>query len=911
MFALALLVLPAHLNAQDSGRIAGQVVDSETGRPIPTATVRIDGTPYGTLTDVQGRFRTPEIPVGTYTVVADVLGYAEARMVGVVVASGETALVNFAMNTEAVALEGLTVEVERTQRSSSEAGLLSMQQGAPSVSDGISAEQISRSPDSDAGDAVARVTGVSVVDNKFVIVRGLGERYSTTLLNGSELASPEPAKKVVPMDIFPASLLESVVTTKTATPDKPGDFAGGAVEIRTKEFPESRVLEFETSFGYNSLSTFDMLPVLGRSGTDLLGFDNANRGRPTSLDSEVFLESLRNRWQPAPKRVLPNMGFGINYGDQIGEFENALGYVLSVDYGYSTSYTPDDLFLFVIDPDQGAASTGNVSLPATTTANWGVVANLAARLGSTNTITLKNLMTREAEEFSTFAEAFDPETQSRLEPETQRYQVRYVERTFIQSQLGGQHFFPGLMNASLDWKGTFSRANRDEPENRALNYVRLGSEYFVQSSVPNSFWFRFLDDWNYSGQMDLSIPLSLYRESDGLLKLGGLGRFKRREFDAERFILEPVPGPLPDGMDVLALPPEQLLAPENAGRNIQLRNANEAGLPYDADDNLYAGYGMVDLRLLDWLRLVGGLRVEQWDLTVFPGGKDAEFAAPTERMETDFLWSANATITLSDNMNVRAAAYSTVSRPDPRELSESQYSPVVGECTITGDPNLNRAKILNGDLRWEWYPNPGELLSISGFVKQFDDPIVQTVRNESFDCVGRPVNAKSAFNVGLEVEVRKGLGVLAEGLEPFSASLNFTFVDGHVEGDGVIILFDELPLQDQSRYLGNAGLSYDNLDSGTNAAVFFNYFDDRVRRYGVSANTGTTGVRVPDVIERGRGTLDAKLSQRFGRVKVSLSGRNLTNEPVQEFQDTSLLGPVVVGYAPQGVSFSLGLSYAF
>ncbi|MEZ4424693.1 MAG: carboxypeptidase regulatory-like domain-containing protein [Gemmatimonadota bacterium] len=897
------------LTAQQSGRIAGQVVDQDSGRPLPTATVRVVEAGTGTLTDVNGRFRTPEIPAGSYTVEIELLGYATARREGVVVEAGGTAITNFAMTTQAIAVEGLTVEVERTTRRSSEASLLAMQQAAPAVSDGVSAEQISRSPDSDAGDAVARVTGVSVVDDKFVVVRGLGERYSTTLLNGAELASPEPAKKIVPMDLFAASLLESVVTSKTATPDKPGDFAGGAVEIKTKEFPEERVLELETSFGYNSLATFKTLPVLGRSGTDFLGLDGVGRQRPDVTDGELFLEGIRNRWIPSNTRVLPNMGFGVNYGNQLGEFERALGYVFSLDYGYSTSYTPDDLFLFVIDPDQGTAATGNVSRPATTTVNWGAVGNLALRLGATNTFTLKNLVTREAEEFSTFAEAFDPEFQAQLDPEVRRYQVRYVERTFAQSQLGGQHFLSWLGDSSIDWKLSYSRADRDEPENRSLNYVREGTEYAIQRSVANAFWFRFLDDRAYSAQLDWSIPVSLRRESDALIKFGGLGRLKSREFDAEKYDLRPALVPQ-DGLNALKLPPEALLAPENAGRNVVLGNINDQGLPYDADDDLYAAYLMLDLRPFERLRIVGGLRTEIWKLNVFAGGRESPAFEPTVRDQADLLWSTNLTFELTDRMNLRAAGYRTVSRPDPREVSDSQYSPVVGECVITGDPSLGRAVINNADLRWEWYPSPGELVSVSGFGKWFSDPIIQLVINESFTCVGRPLNAESATNLGVELEVRKNLGILAESLEPFTATVNFTFVDGDVKGDGVLIPFASLPLQDQSRFLVNASLGYDNADTGTNASLLYNYFDDRVRRYGVAA--GNTGIRVPDVIEQGRSTLDAKVSQRFGEsVKISLSAKNLTNAVVREYQDTAQLGPVTVGYAPLGVSFSLGVSYAY
>jgi outer membrane receptor protein involved in Fe transport len=278
------------------------------------------------------------------------------------------------------------------------------------------------------------------------------------------------------------------------------------------------------------------------------------------------------------------------------------------------------------------------------------------------------------------------------------------------------------------------------------------------------------------------------------------------------------------------------------------------------------------------------------------------------RDQLDLLWSANLTLALGDRMNVRAAGYRTVSRPDPREISPGEYVPVAGECITLGTPGLNRATILNADLRWEWYPAPGELVSLSGFYKHFDDPIIEIVGARQSGCEISPRNASSALNVGAEAEVRKGLGFLADPLEHFTATLNFTFVEGHVEfdvgGDVGLTRFD---LQDQSRYLINGSLSYSPPNSAFSATVLYNYFNDRPRRYGFySVGIG----KVPDVVELGRATVDAKITRRIGRFDLSLSGRNLTDARVQEVQ-VQTTGAVPVGYARPGVSLSLGIGYAF
>src|SRR5918996_206735 len=239
------------------GRIAGRVVDRETGRPLSGVRITIAGRPLAAATDLDGRYRSDPLAPGTYAVQAAIIGYQPVRIDTVVVRAGEVARADFVLAAAALQIAGVEVQAEAVPRASSAAGLLAIQQAAPTVSDGISAEAMARTPDADAADAIARVTGISVVDNKFVVVRGLPERYSNTLLNGTELVSPEPLRRVVPLDIFPANLLETIVTTKAAAPDRPGDFAGGSVEIRTKDIPDEFVAQASLSQGYNSLATFE------------------------------------------------------------------------------------------------------------------------------------------------------------------------------------------------------------------------------------------------------------------------------------------------------------------------------------------------------------------------------------------------------------------------------------------------------------------------------------------------------------------------------------------------------------------------------------------------------------------------------------------------------------------------------
>ncbi len=904
-------VYAASADAQDAtGRVGGQVIDASTGRPLALAGVSFIEADQSLVTDANGRYRSPPLVAGTHTVRVDLLGYAPVRQ-SVTVSGASTAILDFAIAPEAIELQGITVEVTSTAATGTVDALLATQRTAAVVSDGISAEQISRSPSSDAGDAITRMAGVSVVDGRFVVVRGLAERYSNTLLNGAELASPEPTRRIVPMDVFPASLLESVVTTKTATPDRPGDFAGGSVDIKTKEFPEERVFEVETSQGFDNVTTFRQVPLLGLSGADYLGFDGQNRfpSAPVSED-QSFAKGLRSEWSPRVGRAMPNLGLGLTIGDQVGEFERALGYVVSIDYGKSSRYEPARFFAFIDDIVRGAFLLEGQSQESTTTVDWGGVANLALRMGPSHTLTFKNLVTREAEERFLTRLGFDPEIQAGTEygDQVRTFQSRYLTRTMLQSQLGGRHYFSGLQESTLEWSGSFSYAGRDEPENRSINQIintDLG-RWEVNGTEANPYWFRYLDEVTYSGRFDWLTPFGLRRGGDLQVKVGGAARVRRREFDSRLFTLTP-PATVPDGLDVLALPPDLLVTPENLGRNIRWGQQALGGLPYDASDDVYAAYAMVDVSPIERLRLVGGVRAEQWRLFVeVPNILDAA------RDNLDWLWSVNATFRLTEAQNLRLSAFRSLSRPDPREVSITKYSEVTNECSVVGNPQLQRALIDNADVRWEWFPSPGELISLSGFWKRFRDPFIQVVTVSSLSCLLYPENAEFAENYGIEVDLRRSLGFIVEALTPLSVSVNVTYTDGTVTPKASNGIGDaELPLIDQSRWLGNASLTWQSLQGGFEASLLGQYVGERVRRYGDRTYDQATNTfyRTPDSSELARLTIDARIAKDVGDFSVSLSARNLTAEPFESVQATLEAGRLPTSYETGVRSFSLTLGY--
>jgi len=896
------------------GRITGRVVDVATGQPLAGVLLSIVGQTVGARTDLDGRYTMSGVPFGRYSVAARRIGYQAKQFDNVVVSTTDATIVNFSIGTAAVELQSVVVRSSATDRSASQTSLLAAQQKAASASDGISAEQIKRTPDSNAGEAATRVSGISIVDGKYLVARGLSERYSTTLLNGAEVTSPEPAKKIVPLDIFPASLLESIIVTKSATPDKPGDFSGGAVEIKTKEFPENTIRQFTVSQALNSQSTFRTLPFPSRHGLDFIGLDNGRREPPPlPRDSafadpfavERYAEGIRNDWAPKPIRTLPNLGLGMTLGGQRPSDRFALGYVLSLTYSAGSEYQADRFFRFFVDP-KAEANRAFVYQDHRNNTDWGGVANVSLRLGGATKLSWKNLYTRNAEELYSTGEGFstDQNGDSRL------FQFQYIERDLLQTQLVGEHLFRWLASSRLEWKATLSESGRNEPDNRQVSYIRpVGGRYGV--SANSDLWFRKLNDRQTAMQVDWQIPFRIF-STPVAFKTGGMKRAKQRAFDAALVSFNPRMA-IPD--DLSFLPPELLFTPENIGGFLGLTFPGTVAQPYDADDNLTAAYAMVDLTMASRIRLVAGARMEDWSLDLFDGGR-ANFAQgdssrpPTVRRQKDILPSANATLSITDRINLRLAAFQSVARPDTRELSRDEYVEVAGSCSTIGTPTLQRSTITNADARLEWYPRAGEVIALSGFFKDFQNPIIRIVQGRN-GCTYLYENAQSARNFGAELDLRQDLTYLPGALSRLSASMNLTYVKSNVIMAPTFGAYDpDLALEGQSPYLVNTSLAYRSAGGGFSMTVLYNRFGERIVRYGFRSSDGVNAAQGPNIVERGRGTLDAKLQQAIGRrVTISLSGRNLTNATVRFVQQVAT-GNESSGFSKPGYILQLGASLA-
>lgn len=859
------------------GRITGRVIDESTGSPLALAQVYLPGTGIGALTDLDGRYDLRNVPAGGHELVVELLGFARKTVTGVQVARGEVTQVDVALPPEAIALEELTVTVAAERGNT--VRLLSERKRAPMVVDAIGSDQIERSPDGDAASALKRVPGLTVVNDRYVYVRGLGERYGNATLNGAPLPSAEPDRKTVPLDIIPSRLLESVATAKTYLPNQPGDYAGGLVEIRTRRFPSYGMFKFSSTVGLNTESSLQS--GLGYRGGDLdfFGFDDGTRNLPAGVPGERLLasnttaeelerlgEGFAGPWGPTGRRHPPDQAYALAFGNEVMIGDRPLGFFGSVTHA-NRYHRRDGLIERVFasaggaDPEldyRGRGSTRSVGL--------GALFNASLGLGPTNRISVTSVYNRSVDDEARILQGFNLDSNT----DQRNTRIRYVAQTLWNTQLSGEHRLGFFLGSKLGWRASYSRATRYEPNTREVLYREADGVFLFDTFVQSgSIFHQDLEEDGLAAGLDLEIPFQ-FRSLPAALTVGG--SIDRRDRDAltRRFRFLPVPGAL-IGDSVRALPPNELFSPENiAPDSFQIHEATFPGDNYEAEQSVRAAFAMIDVEIVPRLRLVAGARVESAEQTVTPTGRFVTSEPPrgAKLDDTDVLPGMNLTYRLGPDMNLRLGLSRTLARPQLRELAPFGFADYAGSHLVIGNPTLERSRIQNYDLRWEWFPDAGSVLAVSAFYKRFDDPIESLVV-PSTELIKSWVNAEGATNFGAELEIRSSLGTLARGLEGLQLNANLTLVESQVDVGGTATVFTggvpltltlqdrDRPLQGQSPYVVNLGMTYTIPSFGARTTVLYNRFGRRIDSVGQLA--------LPDIYEEARDQFDVVLEKELTR----------------------------------------------
>ncbi|MEM1042999.1 MAG: TonB-dependent receptor [Bacteroidota bacterium] len=935
--ALTLLLATPAVFGQ-TGTIAGVVVDQDLGETLIGVNVLVEELGTGAATGLDGDYRIAGVPAGTYTLVVSYLGYNTQRVTGVAVTEGTTT-VDVALTEETLELEGEVVVEARALRNN-EATLLRDRQKAAGLSDAVSAETISRSGSSNAADAMEKVTGASVQDGRYIYVRGLGDRYMNTQLNGATLPSSDPDRNAVPLDLFPGGLLDNIVTSKTFTPDKPGDFTGGSVNIATKSFPDQLTLGFSSSMSVNTnaapgsdiLAVPDGLGVLGTSDNDLpaalengdvptIGETFGNAAEAQELDR--LSRSFNASMAPAVSAAPVAQSYSFSLGNRTELAGRPLGFIASANWSRSTSAYDDGRFGQFSLPGSGDGVTELTSdLRLTDQAGseevlWGGLANLSYRPAQRHELGLNVLYNRSASQSARLRTgAFPRDLSADQVFETRALET--IERTLASAQLRGEHAFSDR-GVQAEWNASLARSAQDEPD------LRFFSNHFTPGAADTSFtiaanlypeptrYFRDLEENSATANLDVTVPVRLFGRAVRV-KTGGSFLAKGRTFRERRYEYQRNVNQLVYSGDEDAFFGDQnvgIIGQDDDGRPVFGNYLVDLSTPrnnYDGRQTVAAGYGMVDAAVTDRLRLIAGARVETTDIEV------ENLAAQRDRgtiSEVDVLPSLSSVYALSDRMNVRAAYGRTLARPTFREFAPYTTYDFVENLIYVGNTDLERSLVDNVDLRWEWFFQPGQIVAVSGFFKQFDGPIERVIRSAATNLEVEFNNLESAQVYGLEMEARTGLGFAGRALRHFQAGANLTLVQSVVDIDAAELAQirasnpeadDTRSLQGQSPYVVNLDFGYENLERGTAISLFFNVFGERL--YAVARGGA------PNYFEQPRSVLDVVASQEVGRgFTVKLSAKNLLDaryEIVQTFRGRDFVNR---GYS-QGRAFSLGVSYS-
>ena len=907
-------------SAATTGKIQGKVVGKDTGEPIGFADILLipaDTTmrKVGGLTNADGTILLVA-PPGRYTLQIRALSYATQRIEGIVIEAGKMLPLSTALKPEAIQQEEIVVEAKATQNT--ESSLLSARRKAAALGDGVSAEQVRRSADKDAAEVLRRVTGLSVSDGKFVFVRGLGERYSSTEVDGVRIASPEQNKRVVPLDLVPAALLDNIVVQKTYTADRPGEFGGGDVQVRTKDFPGNRTTSFSISQGYTEGVTFRQRLTYAASRADIFGFGASSRAIPDAVrdvaGSRPLFESANpylgfpratlaavarsfpNIWSPHSARAIPNGGYSATYGDEFKLLGRPFGVIVSGSLSRS----------FDEQTETQRELTSATSLAfdyevrrSTESVQLGGISGLSLRLSPRHTIHLRGFYTHSADDEVRTYEGDNITGLNQFGGEYQRLRstrLLYQEREVRSGSLEGQHEFSRLLGTSLHWKVSRSRAKRLQPDRREAtyshNYYFDGNgdrvDYWALSSVSTR-EYGDLRDEGWGGTFGAKVPYRLGRLGAGKLSLGFDRQTKDRANFYRRFKMT-----YPEGVDP-TLSPEGVFADPVSWVEENTFVVDN----YQARQKLTAGYAVLDVPFGHRVRGNFGVRVEKGlqDVRSYDLFKPTRITAEGRLEDTDVMPSGNLAWSVTETVNLRLGASRTLSRPDINELSPSPTTEFIGGLQRVGNPALKRAVMENYDVRIEAFPALSEVMAVGYFYKRLHDPIEQAIRGGSPGSL-IPVNSEGGENYGLEMEARAGLGRLWKPLSQLSLNTNATVISSSIRlaaGDSRFGS-SEHPLQGQSAYLMNSALTYGTANGvHFEATVLASATGRRLRALGTS--------ELPDIYEQPSGSLDATVGFNLGRVRWRLAARNLFDPRIRQLQN----GTEITGYR-RGRSYSIACS---
>ena len=895
--------------SQGKETIKGTVVEENTGKTVPGANVLIRSVKKAVVTDFDGNFTISRLNAGSFVVEISAIGFDTKVVSDVEVIAGEVTNLTVSLVEKKNVLDEVVITKTRAKAESIRS-LLAVQKNSSRVSDGISAESIKRTPDRTTSDVLKRISGTSIQDNKFVIIRGLNDRFNASFLNGGPLPSSEPDRKAFSFDIFPSNIIDNLVIYKTATPDISGEFAGGVIEINTKAVPDKNFQSISIGSGYNTITTGKEQIYANGGKSDWIGLDNGTRAFPVGFPSTPEFLALQNTssqanatrinevsksfvtdWSLQNKSFLPNLNFQYTLGRKIkGADGSDFGYLVSVSNATTNNFNETNRRTYEVP----TVLEKNLSEKRYSTQTlFGALANFSLKINPNNSFTFKNLYSINANNaIVTQTGDFNQE----VEPLQLLANARlFTSNTIYTGQLNGEHFLTAS-KIKISWGSSYSKVNRETPNDRRNNYTFIKKQdgTFTQPTAlfdtnPRNlnndsagvFFSSNNKETTNSLKFDISKKIKFSDKNTVEIKTGFFSQYRDKTFDARLLGFVVFRGNV-NGVNygnntfqssITTLPNDQIFSAANIG--VISSNPARSGLAigegtrpndsYAGSSKLNAGYLMLD-DAFGKFRLVFGARVE-----AFTQNLDSFFDNGTPAIininQTDFLPSANLIFGLNKKQNLRLSFSKTLNRPEFRELAPFLFFDFATRQNTQGS-ELEITKINNYDFRYEIFPGKGQLFSVSAFFKQFDKPIeLQALANNS----NIYKNALSAECKGVELEYRTLISSIVGAketsfLNDITLYTNVAIIRSKVDISNIVTATDvgDVPLQGQSPYVFNGGLQYINANSGWSAAANINRIGDRIAIQGNYTANNT----VPGLWEKSRSFLDLQLAKSFMKNKL-------------------------------------------
>ncbi len=870
--------------------VQGKVINLRN-EPVAGATIKVEETNKQFSANVEGMFRVSLEKGKKYSLLVSSTGY-NSKLVSDIDANSLNE--DLVIVLEPKVVSGEAIVIRSTRRQESTVALISFQKNNTSLSNGLAADFIKRTPDKNTGEVLKRVSGASIQDNRFVIVRGLSDRYNSAMLNGALLPSTEPDKKAFSFDMLPAAMIDNIIINKTATPEYTGEFSGGLVQVNTRDIPTKRVFSVGIGFGYNNQSTLKDFTSNARNRFDWLGFDDGSRNLPDSfpktaqeyrtlgknaagLNKQIELTKLfsGDAYVEEVRTAEPIKNYVITYANT-HSFKNGgqLGTLLSVNYRnarlmYNVGrafYEADGKNVFEYNDQQNHYQVTN-----------GAVLNLSY-VQKRSKISFKNI----------FNQFYEDNYYSRTGYNTNRLNdIRFYssflnQRTLFSTQLEGEHQLTKT-GIKFKWNGNGGYNWKKQPDLRSALYARrIGTNeaYEIDPDDTRRFYSD-LKDFSVGTTGQFIVPMSWGGKDKQTLKFGGSNLTRVRDFRSRIFRYN-----ITNFNSFIASNANKdLIAafrPTNMGiSGYILEDFTNNQDRYFGASVLNAAYMMLDNKFSD-LRLVWGLRAENFQQLLTSKIQTGERSVLLTK-KWDFLPSVNLMYSLNSKQNFRLSASRTVARPEFRELAPFAFFDYETNYGVKGDTSLRRSSVLNYDARYEWYPKSNESITIGAFYKDFTDPIEFRLDPASNADSRRYFyqNATSARTYGLEIEVRKGMEFLSPSLKNLFFFGNYTLTSSEVRFNDLSAGDKEItaarPLQGQSPYLINAGFQWTS--EKFNASLLYNRVGERL------ALVGNT--EFPNVYERPRNQLDFQISKKIlsnnGELKLNIA--DMINNPFYFYEN--------------------------